>query len=240
MSVPGIPTNIHNNQLWKSLASIRGSITCSNIGSSTVNHNEGQLSPIIVNNTLPVALLSTIHGSSCCCTRSRSFILLPWYYHQTQMWTPRSVTFTFLYNVPSITCAAPSYIFCLLRIKSFNAAQIFVHVLFFCHAPLWFSCLIYTGYDVPGNIYMRGSSFRTYSRPFLFFCPDATMSQHMHDVMPGSGGNTFHQDITTGINQEYIKICGSPQIQHHSVDHYLQLTANSSTYATHTEVVAAN
>ena len=35
------------------------------------------------------------------------------------------------------------------------------------------------------------------------------MSQHMHDVIPGSGGNTIHQAIITGVNEEYIKISGS-------------------------------
>ena len=39
----------------------------------------------------------------------------------------------------------------------------------------------------------------------------AHMSEHMHDVVPGSGGNTFHQVITSGINEEYIKIYGFPQ-----------------------------
>ena len=33
---------------------------------------------------------------------------------------------------------------------------------------------------------------------------------------------------------------GSPQTQYHSVEHYLQLMENPTTYATHTEIVAAN
>ena len=60
------------------------------------------------------------------------------------------------------------------------------------------------------------------------------MSQHMHDIIPGSGGNTFNQAITTGTNEEYIKISGSPQSHYHSLDHYLQLMVNPSTCATHT------
>ena len=39
------------------------------------------------------------------------------------------------------------------------------------------------------------------------------MSQRMRGILPGSGGNTFHQAITTGINEEYITISGSPQTQ---------------------------
>ena len=66
------------------------------------------------------------------------------------------------------------------------------------------------------------------------------MSQHIHAIIPGSGGNTVHQAITTGINEEYIKISGSPQTYFHRVDHYLQLMATPSTYATHTEILAAN
>ena len=62
------------------------------------------------------------------------------------------------------------------------------------------------------------------------------MSQHMHDIVPSSGGNAFHQATTTGINEEHIKISGSPQTHYHSVDHYLQLMTNPSTYATHTEL----
>ena len=66
------------------------------------------------------------------------------------------------------------------------------------------------------------------------------MSQHMHAIIPVSGGNTVHQAIATGINEEYMKISGSPQTHYHSVDHYRQLMADPSTYATHTEIVAAN
>ena len=54
-------------------------------------------------------------------------------------------------------------------------------------------------------------------------------SQHMHDIIPGSGRNAFHQAITTGINEEYIKISGSPQTHYYSVDHYVQLMTNTCT-----------
>ena len=66
------------------------------------------------------------------------------------------------------------------------------------------------------------------------------MSQQMYDIIPGSGGNTFHQAVTTGMNEECIKISGSLQTRYQSVDHYLQLIANPSTYATHTEILAVN
>ena len=41
------------------------------------------------------------------------------------------------------------------------------------------------------------------------------MSQHMYDNTPGSGRNTFHQTITTGVNEEYITISGSPETHQH-------------------------
>ena len=50
---PRISTNIQNNELWKETLRIRGSTTCSNIGSSTINHHKGQLSLTIVQNNLP-------------------------------------------------------------------------------------------------------------------------------------------------------------------------------------------
>ena len=64
----------------------------------------------------------------------------------------------------------------------------------------------------------------------------------MHQVVAGSGGNTIHvAPRSTGIHEEYIKVLGSPQTQYQSVGHYyLQLMENPTTYATHTEIVAAN
>ena len=68
------------------------------------------------------------------------------------------------------------------------------------------------------------------------------ISQHIHYVVPGSGGNTFHQTTTAGINDEYIKTCDSPQIRYRSVEHYCTSTHGKSrhTYATHIEIVPAN
>ena len=44
-----------------------------------------------------------------------------------------------------------------------------------------------------------------------------------------------------GINEEYIKGFGSPKTQYQSVQHYLQpIMENPTTYATHTNIVAAN
>ena len=62
----------------------------------------------------------------------------------------------------------------------------------------------------------------------------------MHDITPDSGGKTFNQAINTRIDEECIKISGSPQTHYHSVDNCVQLMANSSTCATHLETVAAN
>ena len=64
----------------------------------------------------------------------------------------------------------------------------------------------------------------------------------MHHVVAGSGGNTIDlAPHSTGIREEYIKV--SVPLKHstkHSVEHYLQLMENATTYATHTEIVAAN
>ena len=58
----------------------------------------------------------------------------------------------------------------------------------------------------------------------------------------GSGGNTIDLALlSTGINEEYIKV--SVPLKHSTkqiVEHYLQLMENPTTYAIHTEIVAAN
>ena len=58
-------------------------------------------------------------------------------------------------------------------------------------------------------------------------------------VQPGTldyrPSSTFYGD-KRGVHQGF----GSPQTQYQSVEHYLQLMQNPITYATHTEVVAAN
>ena len=71
------------------------------------------------------------------------------------------------------------------------------------------------------------------------------ISDHMHQVEAGSGGNTIDLLIallSTGIKEDYINQgFGSPQTQQYqSVEHYLQIMENPTTYATHTEIVAAN
>ena len=70
------------------------------------------------------------------------------------------------------------------------------------------------------------------------------ISDHMHQVEAGSGGNSIDLLIallSTGTNEEYIQPgFGFPQTQYQSVEHYLQLMENPTTYATHTEIVAAN
>ena len=51
----------------------------------------------------------------------------------------------------------------------------------------------------------------------------------MHEVVAGSGGNTIiiHLALlSTGINEEYVKVFGSPQTQYQSVEHYLQFMEN--------------
>ena len=68
------------------------------------------------------------------------------------------------------------------------------------------------------------------------------ISDHVHQVVAGSDGNTIDSSSTSygdkrGVHQRF----GSPQTQQYqSVEHSLQLMENTTTYATHTEIVAAN
>ena len=65
----------------------------------------------------------------------------------------------------------------------------------------------------------------------------------MRQVVAGSGKNTIHLALlSTGINEEYIKVFWFPSntVPNQSVVHYLQLMENPTAYATHTKVVAAN
>lgn len=61
------------------------------------------------------------------------------------------------------------------------------------------------------------------------------ISDHIQDVVAGSGGNPFHLlvALSTGLNEEFIKAFGCSQTQYQSVEHYLQLMANPTTFATH-------
>ena len=64
----------------------------------------------------------------------------------------------------------------------------------------------------------------------------------MRQVVAGSDGNTVDLALrSTEINEEYINL--SLRLKHNtkqSVEHWLQPMENPSTYATHTEIVAAN
>ena len=63
----------------------------------------------------------------------------------------------------------------------------------------------------------------------------------MHLVVAGSVGNTIDlallsMEIKRGVHEGF----GSPHTQYQSVEHSLQRMKNPTTYATHTEIVAAN
>ena len=64
----------------------------------------------------------------------------------------------------------------------------------------------------------------------------------MHQVVAGSGGNTIYRSSSTlyGDKRGGHQGFGFPQTQYLSVEHYLQLMGNSTMYASHTEIVAAN
>ena len=50
------------------------------------------------------------------------------------------------------------------------------------------------------------SCFQQFSIPFHSATPNCSQSHvSTHDIIPGSGGNTFHQAITTGLNEEYSR-----------------------------------
>ena len=66
------------------------------------------------------------------------------------------------------------------------------------------------------------------------------MYYHVHDVVAGSGENTFHLALSAKINEEYLKMFGSPQTQYQSVEHYPERMANPATFATHIEIVIVN
>ena len=65
----------------------------------------------------------------------------------------------------------------------------------------------------------------------------------MHQVVAGSGGNTIDLALlSTGINEEYteVRFPSNTVVVPKSVEHYLQLLENPTTYATHTGIVVAN
>lgn len=65
------------------------------------------------------------------------------------------------------------------------------------------------------------------------------ISHNLHNPIPGSGGNIFYQLISAGIDQELIRILGSPPTTYSSVEQYLQFMSQPHTYATHIELMAA-
>ena len=64
----------------------------------------------------------------------------------------------------------------------------------------------------------------------------------MHQVVAGSGGNTIDLALLSArIHEEHTKV--SVPLKHstkQSVEHYLRLMENPTTYTTHTEIVAAD
>ena len=95
-----------------------------------------------------------------------------------------------------------------------------------------------------GACLLRCIARRVFNNPEQHFLVRTQLLQHistnLHHIIPGSGNNSFYQSIAAGINNEFIQIHGSPQLQYTSVQHYLQLMAHPAAYGTHNEIIAAN
>ena len=75
----------------------------------------------------------------------------------------------------------------------------------------------------------------------IVHCCTQYLSDHMHQVVAGSGGNTIDLALlSTGTNEEYIKVSVPLKHSTQALNTTPPTHRKSTTYATHTEVVAAN
>ena len=65
------------------------------------------------------------------------------------------------------------------------------------------------------------------------------ISNNLHNPIPGTGGQTYHQSIAVGINQEQVQVAGSAPVTYSSVENYISFQSQTYAYATHVELVAA-
>ena len=65
------------------------------------------------------------------------------------------------------------------------------------------------------------------------------ITNNLHNPVPGTGGQTYHQSIAVGVHQEQVQVAGSAPTTYSSVEEYLAFQSQTYAYATQVEIVAA-
>ena len=128
----------------------------------------------------------------------------------TQSWRLQSVTLTFLYQVSTQHGHDPDE----ENSDSHNSNSALSNNISGLNGLRSWSIVNEIG-DGACLLRIRCIARHVFNNPLFYFIVRRQllnhMPQHMHGIMPGSGANTFHEAITTGINEDYVKNSVSPQ-----------------------------